>query len=653
MALFMAKRHKNVKQMMVLLIPFTFLLIFIFNRTAFPQNYKIDKINFIHKDKNTIDDSELENAVSVTKSKYFYPDVLPGDVISLRNFCFDNGYFEAVVDKNVSYNVPDSTVSIDFIITENQHYRIGQINRTGLDNVLDSLKKMIDTMKTVQYNNYYSKALMINYSNGIVDFLQNSGYMTATIKNDSGFILRKQDTTVLLTINFTNADTLYKFGKTEIVIDSNIYDVSTDILRKGLAYDEGEVYSKRKRLDTDKNISQMPIIRSARIRTVSIVGTTVNLRIDCRLSRKHELTPFVEGTNINNYFYAGGGLQYTNKYFWGGGRIFTSEIHSLYHSMNVDLAEFVNQVTQPYFINNKSSLNDKFSLGYYSLVGYYDYYLGNITSLRYYIADYTFYNKATVDLNEELLKIVYNFGNLQTINLYNSFLSITFIHDNTNNAVAPSRGYYHSITVGEGGILPQMILNSFTNNFSYSKFIKLSTSNRYYINLSNTEGENVIASKFIVADNISRGGGTKVVPIQPIYRYFSGGSNSLRGWYANANGFMNEKRFGGNFWLEGSVEFRKRLFPGSSSFTKNISSVIFADYGNVWETHTDFRIDQIAFALGFGLRYKIFFGPVRVDVGFKMYDPLDVTGKRWLYENDFKTIFTNKLAVNFGIGEAF
>ena len=647
------RKHTNEIYTTVLVFALSFLSILVLTCNAYSQVFKIDKIKFIHKDVQTIDDSELKDAVSVTNSKYYYPDAVAGDVISLRNYYFDKGYFEVNVDKDISINIPDSTVSINFIITANHHYIIGDIRRTGLDNVLDSLRKIIDTMKTIQVRHFYDKTELIGYSNGILDFLQNSGYMSAAIKNDSGYLLKKQDTTVLLTINFINADTLYRFGKTEIVIDSNIYDVSTDFLKKGLAYSEGEVYSKRKRLDTDKNITQMPIIKNARIRTSSISGTSVNLRIECRLSRKHELTPFVEATNINNYFYAGGGLQYTNKYFWGNGRIFTSELHSLVHSMDVNLVEFVNQVTQPYFINNKSSLNDKLSLGYYNLVGYYDYYLGNITSLRYYIAEYTFYNKATVDLNEELLKIKYDFGDFQTINLYNSFLSITFIHDNTNNAVAPSRGFYHSITAGEGGILPQLILNSFTNTFSYSKFVKLATSNRYYINLSNTEGENVIASKFIVADNISRGGGTKVVPIQPIYRYFSGGSNSLRGWYANSNGFVDEKRFGGNFWLEGSVEFRKRLFPGTTAFTKNISSVIFADFGNVWETHSDFRLDQIAFALGFGLRYKIFFGPVRVDVGFKIYDPLDVVGKKWLYQNNFSTIFTNKLAINFGIGEAF
>ena len=650
----MVKRHKNENPTVALSMTLSFLLFFVFISNVFPQNFKIDKVKFIHKDKQTIDDSELEDAVSVTKSKYYYPNELSDDVVSLRNFYFDNGYFEAKVDKDVSFNIPDSTVTINFIINSNHHYRIGAIIRTGLENVLDSLRKTIDTMKTIQINSYYNKTDMISYSDGILDFLQNSGYMSVSLKPDTGYIVEKKDTLVFLTFNFANTDTLYKFGKTEIVIDSNIYDVSIEFLRKGITYEEGDVYSKKKRLDTDKNISQMPIIRSARIRTISITGTSVNLRIDCRLSKKHELTPFIEGTNINNYFYVGGGLQYKNKYLWGGGRIFTSEINALFNSPQVNQIEVINQFTQPYFVNDRSSLNDKLSLGYYSYVGYFNYYLGNILSFRYYIAEHTFYNKATLDLNEELQKIIYNVGNSQTINLYNSFLSISLIHDNTNNSVAPSRGFYHSITAGEGGFLPEWILNSFPNNFYYSKFVKLSTTNRFYLNLSRKEGENVFASKLIIADNITiGGGGQKVIPIQPMYRYFSGGSNSLRGWYALDNGFVNDRRFGGNFFLDGSFEFRKKLFPGSPTFTKNIGAVIFADYGNAWETHKYFRFDQIALAIGFGLRYNIIVGPIRVDFGFKLYDPLDVSGKKWLFENDIKTIFKNKFAVSLAIGEAF
>ena len=67
------------------------------------------------------------------------------------------------------------------------------------------------------------------------------------------------------------------------------------------------------------------------------------------------------------------------------------------------------------------------------------------------------------------------------------------------------------------------------------------------------------------------------------------------------------------------------------------------DYGNVWETHSDFKIEQIAIAIGFGLRYNIFIGPVRVDFGFKLFDPLSIGGEKWLYQNSFKNIFKEKI----------
>lgn len=631
----------------------TFTIIFLFTDIAFSQFYEIDEIEFIHTDKETIEDSELEDAVGVTNSKYYYSDALIDDVVSLRNYYFDNGYFEAEVKKVLSFNDTDSTVSIKFLITENQHYRTGNILNTGLNKVNKDLMIIIDTMKTLRTGNYFKKDDMIDYSTAILDLLQNNGYMNATLKTDSGYVVLKQDSTVNITINFVRADTIYRFGKTEIIIDSNVYDVSREFLSNGIAYNEGDIYSKKKRLDTEKNISQMPIIRSVRIRTSSIEKDIVNLKVDCKLSNRQEFTPFIEATNISNYFYAGGGLKYLNKYIWGGGRILTSEIHALYSKIDVNLIELVTNITQPYFFNSKSSLNDKLSVGYYNFDGYTNYYLGNVLSFRYYIADHTFYNKATIDLSEEFMKFKYTFGAMQEVNLFNSFLSFTLIHDNTNNAIAPFKGFYHSITAGEGGLLPGLILNAFENNMSYSKFFKISTSNRFYYNVSDNEGENVIASKFLTAVNITYGSGEKIVPIQPIYRYFSGGSNSMRGWLPLGNGFVNDRRIGGNFLLESSIEFRKVLFPSSTSFTKNFKAVVFADFGNVWETIGIFRADQIAFDIGAGLRYNIFIGPVRVDFGFKIYDPLDIEGRKWITQNSFANILKEKITINFGIGEAF
>jgi outer membrane protein assembly factor BamA len=63
-------------------------------------------------------------------------------------------------------------------------------------------------------------------------------------------------------------------------------------------------------------------------------------------------------------------------------------------------------------------------------------------------------------------------------------------------------------------------------------------------------------------------------------------------------------------------------------------------------------LNQVALATGFGLRYDLFVGPIRVDLGFKLYDPMDPQNEKWLFDN-LSRMFKDKYAIHFGIGHAF
>jgi outer membrane protein insertion porin family len=144
------------------------------------------------------------------------------------------------------------------------------------------------------------------------------------------------------------------------------------------------------------------------------------------------------------------------------------------------------------------------------------------------------------------------------------------------------------------------------------------------------------------------------VPVQSQYKFFSGGGNSVRGWRAQDNGILNNKLDGGKFLFEGSFELRWMMFNTSQGILKDVGTVYFFDYGNVWETRREFRFKQIALAAGFGIRYYTFVGPVRIDVGFKLYDPSEINGKKWLFNYSFKDIFTiPRYSIQFGLGNAF
>ena len=146
--------------------------------------------------------------------------------------------------------------------------------------------------------------------------------------------------------------------------------------------------------------------------------------------------------------------------------------------------------------------------------------------------------------------------------------------------------------------------------------------------------------------------GAQVVDATAVMGQFSGG-NSVRGWKAQDNGILENTQSGGKFLFEGTFEYRWMLFPENTNFMKDIGTVFFLDYGNVWETGRKFKLSENALAVGFGLRYYTFVGPVRIDVGFKLYDPKATDGRKWLTRYNFKEIFSDRLAFQFGLGNAF
>lgn len=624
---------------------FTILLILLPIAFAHPQEIlKPGKIEFIHKDSTSFDDNALSDVVGINKVDVFSRSVLGEDIFKLEKFYFDNGFFDTKVDTLVKYDLEEKEALIQFIILEKRHYRIDSLVYNGLDNITPETRISMDSIKSIRSNRFYNKVLIVQQTNRIVDLLQNMGYMNATVRRDRGTIITKHDTICTVNIFFENADTVFYFGKTKIQINENVYGVDDDLFYKVIEYNEGDRYSKEVRLATERNISKYAIVQSARAQVESVDGNRANFLINVNLTNKTEITPFITGQTIDNRFYFGGGATYINKYFWGGGKVLNLTASALINTFDINRFEFTAGITKPYIFDKKSTLSDKITLGLYNQEEFRNYYAGNVTSLSYFFSEHTFYNNATLDLNEEIVRFKYY--NLDTtLDLFNSVLSVTVTHDNTNDAFNPSTGLYHSITVGSAGLIPKLLINGFNWNLNYSQYAKLYTSNRFYLKLGSKKRSPILATAFKVGAIFEYGNDERQVPVQPIYRFFSGGGSSLRGWNAQENGIVVKPDNGGNFLLEGSFELRKDLFPRSKGFTKNIGAVVFLDYGNIWEKPKDFDFSQIALSIGAGVRYNLFIGPIRFDVGYKLYDP----GKKF----DPSRADLSRFAFHFGIGQAF
>jgi outer membrane translocation and assembly module TamA len=95
---------------------------------------------------------------------------------------------------------------------------------------------------------------------------------------------------------------------------------------------------------------------------------------------------------------------------------------------------------------------------------------------------------------------------------------------------------------------------------------------------------------------------------------------------------------GGNSLLAFSAEVRAAL-------RGNFGGVAFIDSGNVWADSFGFRLNDLRYAVGPGLRYQTPVGPVRFDVGYQL--------------NPLPTLLVNgqpqhrRWRIHFSIGQAF
>lgn len=139
-------------------------------------------------------------------------------------------------------------------------------------------------------------------------------------------------------------------------------------------------------------------------------------------------------------------------------------------------------------------------------------------------------------------------------------------------------------------------------------------------------------------------------------RYFSGGTNSVRGWSRQQLGpkrpSFDEGEFdgyvpvGGRAMLAFNAELRQQLNFLFSGFGLGL----FLDGGQVWRSvnRTDER--PIQYGAGGGLRYQSPIGPVRIDIGYKLNPTNEDLG---IYRNVDNSNAWDRIGIHFSIGQAF
>lgn len=131
--------------------------------------------------------------------------------------------------------------------------------------------------------------------------------------------------------------------------------------------------------------------------------------------------------------------------------------------------------------------------------------------------------------------------------------------------------------------------------------------------------------------------------------YFAGGSNDNRAWQSYS---LGPGRSGGlNDFNEANL---KMAYSAELRFNiaRALNGAVFGDVGNIWnvfdsQDDPDYTFNglssfnDLALGTGFGLRYDFNFFVVRLDMGFKTYNPGLPENERWFKEYNFANAVLN------------
>jgi outer membrane protein assembly complex protein YaeT len=238
------------------------------------------------------------------------------------------------------------------------------------------------------------------------------------------------------------------------------------------------------------------------------------------------------------------------------------------------------------------------------------------------------YSYRRVDVDEDTLKITPDLIPLLSQPVRVGLLSGSLAQDRRDDPLDTKRGIYNTLDLGLAG--------KFT--FSKSSFGRLLAQNSTYhrigrrLVLARTTQLGALvpyAARRVetrLPDGSTEVQFTRDIPLPE--RFFSGGSNSHRGFSINQAGPRDPTTgfpLGGNSLLLNSVELR---FPLRG---ENVGGVLFHDAGNVYSKPGNLNLrlkqrtiqdfDYLVNAVGFGIRYRTPIGPIRFDVAYSANSP--------------------------------
>lgn len=489
-----------------------------------------------------------------------------------------------------------------------------------------------------------------------------------------------------------------EYIKPYIVLD-NCY------IRPGALYDENMTTL------TYGALSQLKILKNVNINYTEIWendSTKLHCTITCVPDKKQGISTEIEGTNSGGFFGVGAGAGYLHRNAFRGSELFNVRVRGAYEAITPSFSSFKDNYFE---IGGETSLTfPRFMFPFLSKD-----FRRQIHASTQFSTNYTFQRRpgfftrtvlasgvkyiwqdrrqsftrhsfdlidvSYVHLPKDKLDPTFNAnlsGAARRYSFTDQFIlgmgytfSKTNISNSPNRSLKPIYSFRTSIeTAGNLLALAAALTNAKADSVG-SKEIFGTTFAQYVRGTIDYSRTYHLDEKNSLAWHIGGGlaypyGNFKQIPLQK--RFFSGGANSVRGWavrelgpgsyYTTDSTKMKENFFyqSGDIRFDANIEYRSKIF-----WVLELGA--FIDAGNIWtvreyegQENGSFKLNrfykEIAVAWGLGLRLDFDFVLVRLDCGWKAYDPSgDPNKTKWPIKYPYK--FSSNTALHIAVGYPF
>lgn len=522
------------------------------------------------------------------KDPEFDEEVLRADMVRIERLYENYGYYDANAEYKLKFNDNRDRVEVTIKVREGRPIILTKVNINLHGELSEQVRKRILNSVPLKVREVFSPIKYQRTKGAVSDILSNNGYPKAKIKGEA--LVNREEKWAEATFTI-NPGPLYRFGS--ISVGGN-EEIEAYVIRREATYEEGEVYSTTKLNETRARIFRLGLFTSIVvdvnfIEEEKLANTTIRVR-------EREYNTIRVGAGFGTEDLLRGQIIWTQRNLFGGGRRLDTSGKFSFITQRIETV-----FTQPYVVGGGSEFTVSFSLRRDDLPAFTsDNILGSAGVRKQLTSELSVFGSFNVLLSK--LSDVSEPPDIdETQECEDCFL--TFFNtglelNTTDNILNPTEGIVTIVGVE-------------------SSFKTLGSDVNYLLGAVDLRGYKRILS-IVLAKRFSIGviqpfGGTDTFEIPILKRFFAGGSTTHRGFPFQKLGPVDddEDPLGGNSLLLGSIEAR---FPIYQDF----GGVVFFDYGNVYSEELDYKLDEIKYAVGVGLRYNTLIGPLRADFGYAL-----------------------------------